>query len=83
MRYYKVKEKFDGVRIIRHKRSHWYSLIGNELYTPAEFKKLNDRCPIDNMIDRYFDEVELNKFRTYWVFGARFYAGSYKPRLHD
>ena len=40
-------------------------LIGNELYTPAERKKIANA-------DKFFEKVELSSCQTYKFFGARF-----------
>ena len=70
MKYYRVKPEYDN-----KPRYKWNNhrqgvpdgtvLIGNELYTPAEFKKIAN-CP------EWFEKVEVSKFRTYCFFGARF-----------
>lgn len=73
MTYFMVKMKYDNVRIIRHKRRHWYSLIGYELYTPAEYTNLLKRVPNPEVIKKYFELVNFKKTETYWLFGARFY----------
>ena len=71
MKYYKVKPEYDNKT-----RYKWNSrrqgapagiLVGNELYTPAEFKRLAN-CPA------WFEEVEIKKTETYICFGARFEA---------
>lgn len=41
------------------------SLVGEELYTPAE------RAKIANA-DKFFEKVEISQRKTYWFFGARF-----------
>lgn len=69
MLYYKVKPKYDNKT-----RYTWNNhrqgipngiLIGNELYTPGEFKKIAN-CP------EWFETVEISKKSVYWFFGARF-----------
>ena len=40
-------------------------LIGEELYTPAERKKIANT-------DKFFDKVEVSSRKTYWFFGVRF-----------
>lgn len=69
MKYYRVKPEYDN-----KKRYQWNNhrqgvpdgiLIGNELYTPAEYKKLAN-CPA------WFEEVEISRKKVYFFFGARF-----------
>ena len=43
-------------------------LVGRELYTPAERKRVANA-------DKFFDEVEVSPRNTYWFFGARFESG--------
>ena len=40
-------------------------LIGGELYTPAERKKIANT-------DKFFEKVVVSSHKTYWFFGARF-----------
>ena len=70
MLYYKVKPEADGeTRFVRNPKRHVIvadsSLIGNELYTPGEFKKLANRR------DRFIP-TEIPKTETFFSFGARF-----------
>lgn len=69
MKYYRVKAEYDN-----RTRYKWNNrkqgvpdgiLVENELYTPAEFKKIAN-CPA------WFDVVEISKRRVYRFFGARF-----------
>lgn len=71
MKYYRVKPEYD-----QKTRYTWNSrrqgvansfLIANELYTPAEFRRIAN-CPA------WFDAVEIPKSRVYHFFGARFEA---------
>lgn len=82
MKYYKVKPQFDNAQILKTTGRGYYKiygfLVGNELYTPAELKKLLNGatfrgCGIkdDTII---FDEIEISKNKTYFFFGARFEA---------
>lgn len=69
MTYYRVKEEYDNkVRYTWNNHHHGTSngiLVGGELYTPREYKKLAN-CPY------WFDIVEVSKRKTYIAFGARF-----------
>ena len=40
-------------------------LVGCELYTPAERKKIANA-------DKFFEKVIISQRKTYWFFGARF-----------
>lgn len=69
MLYYRVKPEYDNKQ-----RYTWNNhrqgvpngiLIGNELYTPGEYKKIAN-CPA------WFTPVQIPKNKTYWCFGARF-----------
>ena len=72
MKYYKVRSEFDNKRVARN----GYYLVGNELYTPAELRRLETnynvyyRNPMNFM--RMFEEVEVSKRTVYFFFGARF-----------
>lgn len=67
MKYYKVKSKYHGTAIWNDTGRMIGELIENELYTPAEYAKLNvvGKAHI-------FEEIECSRKRTYWCFGARF-----------
>lgn len=69
MKYYRVKPQYDNkTRYTWNKHHHGIPngiIIGNELYTPCEFKKLA-MCPA------WFDAVEISKRAVYSFFGARF-----------
>lgn len=71
MKYYKVKPEYDNkTRYTWNNKKQGVSngiLIANELYTPAEFRKIAN-CPA------WFDVVEIPKSKIYWFFGARFAA---------
>lgn len=71
MLYWRVLPEFDNFPLAKR------TLIGNELITDAEAKKLSvthvltpeevNRCmPI------FADRVEISKRQVYWMFGARF-----------
>ena len=72
MKYYRVRPKFDNKQVTRN----GYYLVGNELYTPSELRKLETRynafyhTPLNFM--RMFEEVEVSKRSVYFFFGARF-----------
>ena len=79
MTYYKVIGKYDGTQITKTGRWHLYIdrfLIANELYTPGELKKLLNGATLrgngitDNT--QVFEQVDINRNDTYWMFGARF-----------
>ena len=69
MKYYKVKPQYDNkTRYTWNNRQQGISngiLIANELYTPAEFRKIAN-CP------SWFECVEIPKSKIYFFFGARF-----------
>ena len=68
MTYYRVKGTADQTpRILNGKRNS--ILIGKELYTPAEYRKLGNRPEL-------FEAVSIKKTDTFFMFGARFEAGS-------
>jgi len=71
MTYYKVKPQYDNkTRYTWNNKGQGVSngiLIANELYTPAEFRKLAN-CPA------WFDVVEVSRKNVYFFFGARFAA---------
>lgn len=69
MLYYKVKKFADNVHL--YSRGRYHILIENELYTPAEYKKLCKVYNID-LESIYFKQVNINKNKTHWFFGARF-----------
>lgn len=70
MIYYRVKADCDNrarYKYVGHstKIKEDSFLVGHELYTPAERKKIANS-------DRYFEQVEVSKRKTYRFFGARF-----------
>lgn len=67
MKYYKVKSKYQGTAIWNDKGRMIGELIENEIYTPAEYAKLNvvGKAHI-------FEEIEWSRQQTYWCFGARY-----------
>lgn len=69
MTYYRIKKQYDNKRrYIRNNHGQRVPngiLIANELYTPAEYKKLSI-CP------DWVEKVEIPKSKIYFFFGARF-----------
>ena len=69
MKYYRVKPQYDNKTRYTWNNHHQGIpngiIIGNELYTPCEFKKLA-MCPA------WFEVVEISKRAVYTFFGARF-----------
>ena len=72
MKYYKVRPEFDNKQVARN----GYYLVGNELYTPAELRKLENQYVQYSLtppnFSRMFEEVEVSKRSVYFFFGARF-----------
>lgn len=69
MLYYRVKAEHDGYPRYRYEKSGQIvvdgNLVGEELYTPAERKKIANN-------DRFFEKVHISRRKIYWFFGARF-----------
>ena len=71
MTYYRVKAdcdqypRFKYVGKSTHRIKQSGILVGGELYTPAERKKIANA-------DKYFEVIELSSCQTYKCFGARF-----------
>lgn len=71
MKYYRVRPEFDNKAVGRN-----YYLVGNELLTEAELRRLRTRynryylVPLN--FERIFEEVEVSKRSVYFFFGARF-----------
>jgi hypothetical protein len=70
MTYYRVKAEFDGYSKYEYigntyKVKSDSVLVGEELYTPAERKKIANA-------DKFFEQVNISQRKTYWFFGARF-----------
>ena len=72
MKYFKVRPEFDNKQVARN----GYYLVGNELYTPAELRKLENQYVQYSLtppnFSRMFEEVEVSKRSVYFFFGARF-----------
>lgn len=69
MKYYRVKPQYDNKTRYTWNNHHQGIpngiIVGNELYTPCEFKKLAMR-------PAWFEVVEISKREVYPFFGARF-----------
>ena len=70
MTYYRVKAECDNrIKYVYVGKSNRVKqdgiLVGNELYTPAERKRIANAYV-------YFDKVDVSPRKTYWFFGARF-----------
>ena len=77
MKYYKVRKEYDQTQVLktgRHGLKIDRVLVGNELYTPEELKKLLNGATLRGIRDNeiVFDPVEVNRNDTYTFFGARF-----------
>lgn len=72
MLYYKVKALYDGARVTNKKGKYYTFLVENELYTKKEYNKLLGYTGVHPL---QFNPVEINKFKTYTFFGARFEEG--------
>lgn len=71
MIYYKVKPQYDQTPRLLWKRAQRAFIkdgifVANELYTRHELR--NYTIPNGDI----FETVNINKFNTYWFFGARF-----------
>lgn len=64
MIYYRVREEFDQFPK-NPKIRDGNILVGNELYTEAEFNKL------PHIYAGAFEKVDIPTNRTYWFFGVR------------
>lgn len=80
MLFWEVKPEYDGTIVTKTDRKGQQtvrrSLIGNELYTDKELKRLmnsaalwGNRVKDDTII---FDGVDIKKGNTFWSFGVRF-----------
>lgn len=84
MKYFQVLKNFDGLQVIKwsdRARGKVVSreLIANELYAPAEFRKLLSGADFRMRTGLYligdeqvFQEITIPKTKIYWMFGARF-----------
>lgn len=70
MKYFQVKSNYDKLYFYEKKGNRSF-LIGHELYTENEYKKLE--CSI-----AYFNEIYISKFNTYKFSGARFIQLKYR-----
>ena len=62
--YYRVPEKYDGVRLI-NKKANWYELTKDELFTAKECDKLGLKTSL-------LESVKLGPKKAYRSFGKRF-----------
>lgn len=76
MKYYRVKTQYDNKTLClikNHKYVHnGYFLIGGELYTEKEYKKLIEHHVFGFSPWDAVEEIEIPKSKIYWFFGARF-----------
>lgn len=84
MKYYQVLPKFDGLQVLRWSdRARGMivkrELIAGELYTRGEFTRLLAGADFRTRPGLYltggeqvFQEVTIQKTKTFWSFGARF-----------
>lgn len=79
MTYYKVKGAYADTQVTKIKRNRLTVdrfLIANELYTPAEYKKLLQGATFRGRgvpkASEIFEAVNVKPKNTYWFFGARF-----------
>lgn len=79
MLYMKVKKEHDNraLYLIKHGKyiNNGDILVGGELYTLKEWKKLVDNHVFGCSPEKCADLVEVKKTNTYWFFGARFEVG--------
>lgn len=75
MKYKKVKEAYDGIMVLNKKGKYYTFLVGGELYTERECRKLIERKAPENAFYNY----ECSKNKTYFNFGARFEIGQKHP----
>lgn len=67
MLYYKVPANMDNVQIYQNGLYKGF-LIGNELLTAADCKRLAISCKMQEKLQ----PVQIKKTNTYWFFGTRF-----------
>lgn len=76
MKYYRVKKECDNHRLLKKDRNGYLHfdgfLIGDELYTEKEYKKLLSSVECLSENNNIFEMVYINKNNTYFCFGARF-----------
>lgn len=90
MNYYMVKPEYDNANIVGGRlcgpKKLLLTLIGNELFTTKEFMKLEENFSYavvftktgkyhTKKLTEMFKPVSLNRNKTYYMFGARFYMG--------
>lgn len=73
MLYYKVKKEYDNKPVNPYIKDDNF-LVAGELITGAELKKLIKNGLIHYInYEKFFDVVNINKNKTYFFFGARYY----------
>ena len=81
MKYYKVKENYGGrelmivpTDVIPYWRYSGYALVSRELVTANEYNWMCKHYRLTNgsKIDIAFVEVNVNRLKVHWCFGARF-----------
>ena len=69
MTYYRVKPEHDNYPKYVYAKDGQIKvdgiLVGNQLFTPGERKKIANN-------DKFFDKIHTSCRKTYWFFGARF-----------
>ena len=75
MKYYKVLPEYGGTQVLKGRKID-RELIANELYTPAELKKLLNGATLRKhnieKTTQVFEPMTISQRKTYWCFGARF-----------
>ena len=70
MLYYRIKPEYDNARLLnRTTRAFDRVLVGNELYTEKEWKRLVLRYRVSEIV---CEPVQISKRKVYISFGARF-----------
>lgn len=70
MKYFRIKEEFDNYRYFPldkqgNRKKIMVFVVGNELYTEAEYRQLG-------IPERFGEFIDILKTKTYWSFGCRF-----------
>jgi len=66
MKYFRIKKELDQSRLYKNGRYLGF-LISGELKTAKELEKLGVDTNKEGI-----EEVEIKKYNTFWMFGARF-----------
>lgn len=69
--YYKVKFDKDLTSVYKNGK-YYYSLVGGELITTAELKKMQQYDKRFENVNKYFEIVECSRKNSYFCFGTRF-----------